>query len=180
MNLIRVKKSFTLIELIIVIILISTTYFLVFSNTNFHIKTDEKRLDLSSLKDYLMKNFEFEKDISFLCIEEKFTCFIKVDGNLDKDFKVLNFFKKVPDVYEYSSSEKKVDFKELRVDNMSYNVIFELKINADYKTNEFIIDTKDNNVFVFNSIFTKPKIYKTLIESLEVFDINKTKVKDAF
>ena len=69
MNLIRVKKSFTLIELIIVIILISTTYFLVFSNNNFHIKTDEKRLDLSSLKDYLMKNFEFEKDISFLCIE---------------------------------------------------------------------------------------------------------------
>ncbi len=92
----------------------------------------------------------------------------------------MNFFKKVPDVYEYSSSEKKVDFKELRVDNMSYNVIFELKINADYKTNEFIIDTKDNNVFVFNSIFTKPKIYKTLGESLEVFDINKTKVKDAF
>ena len=70
---------------------------------------------------------------------------------------------------------KKVDFKELRVDNMNYNVIFELKINADYKTNEFIIDTKDNNVFVFNSIFTKPKIYKTLSESLEVFDINKTK-----
>jgi len=180
MNLIRVKKSFTLIELIIVIILISTTYFLVFSNNNFNVKADEKRLDLSNLKDYLMKNFEFEKDISFLCIEEKFSCFVKVDGNLDKDFKVLNFFKKVPDVYEYSSSEKKIDFKELRVDNMNHNVIFELKINADYKTNEFIIDTKDKNIFVFNSIFTKPKIYKTLSESLENFEINEKKVKDAF
>jgi prepilin-type N-terminal cleavage/methylation domain-containing protein len=35
MGLIRVKKAFTLIELIIVIILISTTYFLVFSNSTF-------------------------------------------------------------------------------------------------------------------------------------------------
>ena len=180
MSLIRVKKGFTLIELIIVIILISTTYFLVFSNTNFHIRTDEKRLDLSNLKDYLIKNFEFEKDVSFLCIEEKFSCFVKVDGKINKDFKVLNFFKRVPDVYEYSESEKRVNFKELRVDNMNYNVIFELKINTDYKTNEFIIDTKENNVFVFNSIFTNPKIYKSLYESMNIFKINQNEVKDAF
>lgn len=180
MSLIRVKKGFTLIELIIVIILISTTYFLVFSNTNFQIRTDEKRLDLSNLKDYLIKNFEFEKDVSFLCIEEKFSCFVKVDGKINKDFKVLNFFKRVPDVYEYSASEKRVNFKELRVDNMNYNVIFELKINTDYKTNEFIIDTKDNNVFIFNSIFTKPKIYKSLYESMNTFKINQNEVKDAF
>lgn len=180
MNLIRVKKAFTLIELIIVIVLISSTYFLVFSNNNFNIKADEKRLDLFNLKEYLLKKFPFEKNISFLCIEDKFSCFVKVDGKIDKDFKVLNFFKRIPDIYEYSASEKKVDFKELRVDNMNYNVIFELKINTDYKTNEFTIDTKDNNIFVFNSIFTKPKIYKSLYESKNTFKINQNEVKDAF
>lgn len=180
MDFIRVKKGFTLIELIIVIILISTTYFLIFSNTNFDVKKETKRLDLFNLKDYLLDNFEFEKEISFSCIEENFSCFIKVDDKLDKDFKVLNFFKIKPEVYEYSNIETKVDFKELRIDNLNHNVIFELKISADYKTNEFIIDTQDEKIFVFNSIFTKPKIYKTLNESFEVFNLNQLEVRDAF
>ena len=68
----------------------------------------------------------------------------------------------------------------MRIENFDYKVVFELKINSDYKINEFILDTLENEIYVFNSIFTKPKIYKTLRESLEVFDINKTKVKDAF
>lgn len=179
MSLIRVKKGFTLIELIIVIVLISTTYFLVFSNNNFNVKQDEKRLDLFNLKEYLIKNFQFEKELKFSCIEENFTCYVKIDGKLDKNFKVTNFFKKIPDIYEYNNKETKIEFDELRVDNRGFNVIFELKINRDYKINEFIIDTQDN-VLVFNSIFTKPLVYKSLNESFEVFKENKTKVKDAF
>ena len=94
--------------------------------------------------------------------------------------RIEKFFKQKPDVYEYDKDEKKLEFKELRVDNFNYEVIFELKINSDYKINEFIIDTLNNEVFVFNSIFTKPKIYKTLRDSYEVFEANKTEVKDAF
>ena len=180
MSLIRVKKAFTLIELIIVIVLISTTYFLVFSNNSFSLKKSEKILDLFNLKEYLLNNFEFEKELSFLCIEDDFSCYIKKDGILDKDFKVTNFFKTKPDIYEYNSDERKVEFEELRVDNANHDVIFELKINSDYKTNEFMADTLNSEIFVFNSIFTKPKIYKSLNESFEVFNINKTKVKDAF
>ena len=179
MNLIRVKRGFTLIELIIVIVLISTTYFLVFSNNTFSDKKEEKKLDLFNLKEYLLNNFEFEKELSFSCIEEKFSCYVKVDGKLDKNFKVINFFKKMPDIYEYSSKEVKVELPELRVDNRGYNVIFELKINRDYKTNEFIVDTQDN-ILVFNSIFTKTIVYKTLNEGMEIFKENKTKVRDAF
>jgi prepilin-type N-terminal cleavage/methylation domain-containing protein len=179
MGLIRVKKAFTLIELIIVIVLISTSYFLVFSNS-FSVKKDEKILDLFNLKEYLLNNFEFEKELSFLCIEDDFSCYIKTDAILNKDFKVTNFFKTKPNIYRYNSDEEKVEFEELRVNNTNHNVIFELKINSDYKTNEFIADTLDSGIFVFNSIFTKPKIYKSLNESFEIFNINKTKVKDAF
>lgn len=180
MGLIRVKKAFTLIELIIVIVLISTTYFLVFSNSTFNIKKDVKKLNLSNLKEYLLNNFEFEKELSFSCIEENFSCYVKVDGKLDKDFKVTNFFKTKPYIYEYNSDERKVEFEKLRVDNANHNVIFELKINSDYKTNEFIADTLDSGIFVFNSIFTKPKIYKFLYESMDTFKINQKEVRDAF
>jgi len=73
-----------------------------------------------------------------------------------------------------------MEFKELRVDNFNYDVIFELKINSDFKTNEFIVDTFENKVYVFNSIFTKPKIYNSLNESFETFNIQEIEVKDAF
>ena len=180
MSSIRVKKSFTLIELIIVILIISVTYLLIFSNSNFDVKSQKERLTLYSLKNFLLKNFEFKKNLSFVCIEDKFTCFVKVDDKLQKDFKIEKFFKQKPDVYEYDKDEKKVEFKELRVDNFNYEVIFELKINSDYKTNEFIIDTLTDGIFVFNSIFTNPKVYKTLRDSYEAFEQNKLEVKNAF
>jgi hypothetical protein len=180
MSLIRVKKSFTLIELIIVILIISVTYFLIFSNVSFNTKNKEEKVTLYNLEDFLLRNFEFERSLSFVCIEDKFTCFVKVDDKLQKDFKIEKFFKQKPDVYEYYKDEKRVEFKELRVNDFNYEVIFELKINSDYKINEFIIDTLDDEVFVFNSIFTKPKRYKTLRESYEVFELNKIEVKNAF
>lgn len=179
MALIRVK-SFTLIELIIVILIISATYLLIFSNSSFNIKSQEEKITLYNLKDFLLKNFEYKKNISFLCVEEKFTCYVKVDDKIEKDFKINNFFKKRPEIYEYNKQEKKLEFKELRVDNFNYEVIFELKINSDYKTNEFILDTLENEVYVFNSIFTTPKIYKSLNESFEIFNIDQVEVKDAF
>ncbi|NCU33383.1 MAG: hypothetical protein EOM23_10760, partial [Candidatus Moranbacteria bacterium] len=43
---------------------------------------------------------------------------------LHKDFEVKNFFKEKPEVYTYTKYETKVDFKELRVDNFNYDVIF--------------------------------------------------------
>lgn len=180
MKLIRVKKSFTLIELIVVILIVSFTYVLIFSTNSFDMKKQNKKLDLYELKDFMIENFPFEKELSFLCIEENFTCFVKVDGYLNKDFKVEYFFKTKPDVYKYQKDEIKMKFQELRVENFNYEVIFELKINSDFKTNEFILDTLENEVYVFNSIFTKPKKYPSLNETYEVFNLQQIEVKDAF
>lgn len=180
MNLIRVKKSFTLIELIVVILIMSTTYLLVFSSNTFSFKKNEEKVTLYNLKDFLMNNFSFEKELSFICIEEDFTCFVKADRKLIKDFKIKNFFKQKPEIYEYKIESERVDFKELRIDNFEYRVIFELKINNDYKTNEFIVDTLKDEVYVFNSIFTKPKIFKSLNEVAEAFRINQLEIKNAF
>ena len=91
--------------------------------------------------------------------------------------------KRVVDDFKIAVSdfdEKKVEFKDIRIENFDYEVIFELKINNDYKTNEFILDTLENEVYVFNSIFTKPKIYKSLNEIFEVFKQEQIEVKDAF
>lgn len=177
---IRVKKAFTLIELIIVIILISSTYFLVFTNSSFTIKKDEIKISLSNLKEYLLDNFQFEDELSFICINDSFDCFVKIDGQIDKDFKIEKFFNDKPLIYEYNQTQNKIDFKETRIDDISYNVIFELKIDSDSKSNDFILDTNEEKVFLFNSIYKKPKIYTSLNEVLDEFNTKQLEVKDAF
>lgn len=180
MDLIRVKKSFTLIELIVVILIISIVYILVFSSSSFSIKNEKEKIDLSYLKEFLLKKYNFKNEVSFLCIENDFSCFVKVDGKIDKDFKIDHFFKQKPEVYKYYKKEQKEEFSDIRIDNFNYKVIFELKIDSDYKTNEFILDTLQNEVYIFNSIFTKPKVYPTLRDSFEIFEKNEKEVKNAF
>jgi len=177
---IRVKKSFTLIELIIVILLISTTYFLVFSNSNFTIKKEKTKISLLNLKEYLLDNFKFEDELSFICVEDSFDCFIKIDNEILKDFKVENFFNTKPEIYEYNQNQTRIDFEDVRISDISYDIIFELKINSDYKSNDFIVDSLEDKIFVFNSIFKKSKLYSSMNDVLEEFNTNQLEVRDAF
>lgn len=180
MHFIRVKKGFTLIELIVVILLITVTYFLIFTNSSFKIKKDEIKLSLDNLQEVLIKDFQFEKDISFLCIEENFECFIKIDGVLNQKPIAKNFFKNKPSVYEYSKEQKILEFRQVNINNSNQNIIFELKVDSDYKINEFILDTDEEKVYVFNSIFKEPKIFISLNEVLDQFENNELEVRDAF
>jgi competence protein ComGF len=180
MNFVRVKKAFTLIELIVVIILIMSAYFLIFSNSNFVVKKDKVILSLENLRETMIKNFEFKDELSFICIEENFECFFKIDGKIQEDSIMKNFFKEKPSVYEYNKEQKLIEFEKIEINNTNQNIIFELKINNDYKINEFILDTNEDKIYVFNSIFKEPKVYSSLNEVLDVLENNKSEVKDAF
>lgn len=179
MKFFRVKKAFTLIELIVVILIVGLTYSLIFSSNSFNFKKEEK-VELSNLKQFLLENFSFEKELSFICIEDNFTCYVKIDNDLLKGFEIKNFFNTKPNIYEYNRDKKEIEFKDLRVDNFDYKVIFQLKVDSDYKTNQFVLDAVDNNVYVFNPIFTKPKIYKSLDEVFKTFTQNIIEVQNAF
>ncbi|MGJ0330215.1 prepilin-type N-terminal cleavage/methylation domain-containing protein [Aliarcobacter cryaerophilus] len=180
MTSIRSKKAFTLIEMIIVVIIMFTVYYLVFTNNSFGIKEEKKEINLLNLREFLLSNFIFKKELSFICIEDSFSCFIKIDGELNKDFKIDNFFKAKPKVYEYSKYLIEKNFYNLRIDNFTYDVIFEFRIDDDYKTNDFILDTLISNVYVFNSIFSKPIEYKTIEDILDDFEKKQNEVRDAF
>lgn len=178
---IRVKKSFTLIELVVVIILISTVYLLMFSNTPFlSSEVKKEKFSLANTKEFLIKNFEFKDEISLVCVEKNFDCFIKIDGSINEKVKIENVFTTIPEVYEYNNSQIKVDFESARIDNLDYDVVFEFKMNRDYKFKEYIVDTLENRVYVFNSIYQEAKIYESLNEVFEIFEKNILEVKDAF
>lgn len=177
---IGVKKAFTLIELIIVLILISITYFLVFSSNNFSIKEQKQNLNLENLKEFLFKNFKFENELKFFCIDDDLSCYVKIDNSVNENFKVEHFFKEAPVVYEYYKDETRLEYSKEKVTDHTYNVVFEFTINRDYKTNEFILDTLEDRIFVFNSIYEKPFIYENLNEAFETFRTNEIEVRDAF
>ena len=180
MQLNRVKKACTLIELMVVILLIVVTYFLIFSNSSFKIKKDEIKLSLDNLQEILIKDFQFDKEIAFICIEENFECFIKIDGKLDPKPMVKNFFKEKPSIYEYNKEQKLLEFRQISINNSNENIIFELKINSDYKINEFVLDTNQDKVYIFNSIFKEAKIVDSLKSVLDIFTNNELEVRDAF
>ena len=91
-NSVRVKKGFTLIELIVVIILIMSAYFLIFSNSNFTLKKDKVVLSLENLREFMLENFEFNDELSFVCIENNYECFFKIDEKLGIPFLFIATF----------------------------------------------------------------------------------------
>ena len=179
-NSVRVKKSFTIIELIVVIILIMSAYFLIFSNSNFTLKKDKVVLSLENLREFMLENFEFNDELSFVCIEENYECFFKIDEKLDEKSTIKNFFKEKPIVYEYNKELNLIKFGQVEINNTNEDIIFEFKINNDYKINEFILDTSEDKVYVFNSIFKEPKVYSSVNEVKDVFEKNGLEVKNAF
>ena len=180
MSLTRVKKAFTLIELIIVIILISISYFLVISNSSFKITNENKTISFINIKKYLLDNFEFQNELALVCINEKLACYVRIDGNIDEDLKIENLFDTKPEVYKYQKEEQVIDYDSIDINNISQDVIFELKINSDYKSNEVIVDTLNEKIYLFNAIFNEIKVYNSIQEVFETFNTNQLEVQDAF
>lgn len=180
MNKTRVKNAFTLVELIIVVLLLFTTmYFFVFSGSSFDVKKRNNNFSLDNLKEKLI-NIPFSKNISFVCIEGNFDCFIEIDKEINKDTKIKNVFNTKPEVYEFNTNQIQIDFEPVKIDDIDYDVVFRYEINSDYKAKELILDTLEDKIYVYNSIYEKAKIYESISDAFEVFEKNKLEVRDAF
>lgn len=176
-----VKKAFTLVELVLVVILLFTTmYFFVFSSSTFKVKNQENKFSLINLKENL-KKLDFKNRVSFVCVENNFDCFLKVDDEVIEKSKIEQVFNTKPEVYEYNSDQIIVDFQPIRINDIDYDVVFELELNSDFKfVDEFVLDTLEDRVYVYNSIYETAKVYDSLGEAFDVFEKNKLEVRDAF
>lgn len=170
MSIFRVKRAFTLIELILVILLTSSVYVIMFSSSSFFVKNPKDKFLLENTKEFLMNNYEFENKISLVCIEDKFTCFVSIDEQINTKTKIENVFVNIPEVYEYNKHRVQARFKSVRIDDIEYDVIFRFEINKDFKIKEYILDTLENKVYVFNSIFQKAKVLGSVNEAFETFE----------
>lgn len=176
---IRVKNAFTLIELMLVIILVAIISYLAISGFKFD-SSKKYKVTLDTVKEFMLKNFEFKEKLSLTCIEdETLDCFIFIDGNISEDIKIENLFKEIPQVYNYDKDLSDFEFTKIRLNDIEYEPFFELTINSDKKHKNIVLDTLDEKVYLFSSIFKKVKKFNSTNEITDKFFDNEIEVKDA-
>jgi len=174
-----VKKSFTLIELIIVMILISTVSFLILPSFNLK-KEKEYKVSLSNIKEFMIKKFSYEETLSLVCFDDgSKECYIFIDDNINKDIKIKNLFAQIPDVYNYNKDLTRYDFTKIRLDDIEYEPFFELKIDSDKKHKDIVLDTLNEKVYLFSSISKNAELFNNTNEIIDKFSENEIEVKDA-
>jgi len=91
------KKAFSLIELLIVILIIGIVYTISVGNFK-KVKDDSVKLTLGNLKEYL-QTLPYEKSAEILCLDDCSECNILVDGESVK--KIDDFLDKSVKSYRY-------------------------------------------------------------------------------
>lgn len=163
------KKSFTLIELIIVTTLIFIIYYFTLSNLNVQQDKADK-ITLINLKQ-MLASFDFEEKINLRCIDiENIDCLLLID-DIIQDEKIVGLFEKCPDVYEYSRDQIRLEFEP--------PICFEFELRNNGHSSQIMVDL-DDKVLIYDNISLKPKILKSMDDIADFFDNKIDEVRDAF
>ena len=174
------KRAFTLFELLIAMILVSLLYYFAISSFEKKSFNLNSGVSLKNLKYSLLHNYDFEDSISIQCIEDDLSCFLFIDGALQKKTKLDSLFKDKPTIYNYSPSLETIEFKDLELEELeSYHIVFKYRCIKSGKCSEYIVQTS-KKVFLFNDIYTYPKELNSINDLDEYFEKLKREVKDAF
>ncbi|MEA1891988.1 MAG: prepilin-type N-terminal cleavage/methylation domain-containing protein [Campylobacterota bacterium] len=158
------KKAFSLIELLIVILIIGIVYTL--SVGNFKKMTDEsKALSLGNIKEYL-QTLAYEKNAELLCLDDCSICDIMVDGERINENHIEDFLDNSIRVYRYdfyngiTEQSKKVYFNSEEVEE---RVCFSYSVDKKGVGDQVIVEFKDK-VYDFSTYLSTTPIYGSLQE----------------
>lgn len=162
------KKGFSLLELLIVVVIIGVVYTLVVSNFS-HFQGMPEKPTLAKLKNFL-RAIPYEKKVELICLRECSRCFVFVDGAKQEEFdkKLEGFLPQAVESYRYSSKtgfepmEERVFFS----DEHNYEKIcFSYALGADKQGEEMFV-VSESKVYDLTSAFQTPH-YDSLNEALE-------------
>ncbi|WP_324170597.1 prepilin-type N-terminal cleavage/methylation domain-containing protein [Sulfurimonas sp.] len=151
------KKAFSLIELLIVIVIIGVVYTISVGNFK-KMKDESQKLSLQNLKEYLQK-IPHEKNIEFLCLDECSECEVFVDGKKFRE--VESFLDKSVIVYRYDFSYGMTQLE--KKDDICFSYI----INKQGVGEQVFVEFK-TKVYDFSSYLSQIYIYDSLHEATEV------------
>jgi len=131
------KKAFSLIELLIVLLIISIVYYL---NINKLTEIKEKDINFLNLREDLNK-IDFDNNIEILCINKINNCKLYIDGFENNNTIINKYF------------NKKIEIKSYKIKNNEIIEIFN-----EYK---YINNIKEN--ILLSIIFNKKKVFSQKI-----------------
>lgn len=163
------KKAFSLIELMIVIVIIGVVYTLAIGNFQ-KIGEESSRVTLETLKEYLQK-FPHDESVKFLCLDACSGCDVFVDGEKQTELegKFDKFLDKSVKVYRYNflqgvfEQQKEVYFNK---DNVEEDVCFSYSIDKKGVGEQVFIEF-GGLVYDFSTFLTPVGIYKSLQEAID-------------
>lgn len=155
----KIKKGFTLFELLIVIFIISIVYALFIQNINHREKKES--LSLERLKEFLMMNYYDKNKVSILCFDDCKKCKIFINDKDTKDELVL--FSEEVNVYELNRNilEKKRFFDYHITNYDKEQVCFRFDLFPNRSSSEFILEYKDK-YYLYNSYMHQTKVFDFL------------------
>jgi prepilin-type N-terminal cleavage/methylation domain-containing protein len=163
------RKAFSLIELMIVIVIIGVVYTLAINNFQ-KIEEEATKVNLHTLKEYLQK-FPHAENVKFLCLNQCTSCNIFVDGEkqkdlegvfdgmLDEDIKVYRFdfnlgvVQQTPEIY-------------FNQEDVEEDVCFSYTIDEQGIGEQVLIEYK-KEVYDYSSFFGSIPIYETLQDAID-------------
>lgn len=166
------KKGFTLFELIIVIFIIGTAYYLVVPYFN---KNELKRFEFHDLKNYLL-SFSSKENIELICIEECKKCYIVIENKkmpistIKPPLVTYHYENGHLEEFEFLPS-KHFDFKE--------KICFSYSINPERKIAEELFVKHENKIYYFSPYFKETFVFDNLSNAKDFYQKLLNKLKDA-
>jgi len=148
------KKAFSLIELLIVILIIGVVYTLSVGSFE-KVKDESKKLTLQNLKEYL-QDLPHEKSAEILCLDDCSMCKILVDGKKIRELD--DFLDKSVKSYRYDFSYGMVELD--KVDD----VCFSYEIDKKGVGQQVLVEFK-NKFYDYSTYLTPVSIYSSLQEA---------------
>jgi prepilin-type N-terminal cleavage/methylation domain-containing protein len=176
------KKAFTLFEIMIVLIIISVVYGVVFSTIS-KSKNQTIKVKPTMIKHYML-NQEFENSIEVICLKKGLKANLSPSCILYADNKAIKKSFKSPfgidsEVYIYKENRlEQIDFNDIEIDDKMQEVSFKLKITKSQNNQELIIKYEDDKILYIHPYFSTTKVFENLSD-VEEYLSNNQRLVDA-
>lgn len=168
-----IKRSFTLVEITIVILIMGMIY--MFVPINFF-KDHQIKVDTSTFKEDLYA-IGYENNVSLKCVYDLDKCFIFIDDEYHKEIK--NPFGIITDVYTYEKNYKSIRFSDIKIDDSYYRLSLNFEMNYAKAHQDILIQTKDK-VYLIQSIDPAIKEFDSIAQVIEKNQMMIQEVRNAF
>lgn len=156
------KRAFTLIELILVVLIIGVVYMLsIGSLEKLKAKSQNMLPTLSNLKSFLLGK-DFEKEARFVCFDGCSTCSVLLDGNATEE--VEGFFDSPPKLYRYDQTLGMEDAEPdpyFDANGVQKDVCFSYRIYKEGIGDQILVEYH-HMIYDYSDYFEETKVYDSI------------------